>query len=119
MMKRTMERFFLILGFCLLFLAACGEKPYDLGRPLTAQELRGQRLYVQTCRNCHWPDTSRPLSGPGMAGVFRKQFLPSGRPANDETVRQTILSGRMNMPSYKAVFTDSQLADVLAYLHTL
>lgn len=118
-MKRTIELLFLISGCFLLFLAACTEKPYDLGRPLTAQELHGQRLYTQTCRNCHWPDSDRPLSGPGLAGVFRKQFLPSGRPANDDIVRQTILSGRMNMPSYRAVFTDSQMTDLLAYLHTL
>ena len=119
MMKRAIELSLLIVGCCFLFLAACTEKPYSIDRPLTPQELHGQRLFVQTCRNCHWPDSDRPLSGPGLAAVFRKQFLPSGRPANDDIVRQTIISGRMNMPSYRDVFTDGQLADVLAYLHTL
>src|SRR5437899_3601991 len=106
-------------GLALLLLSACEEKPFDLGRPLTDSEQRGQRLYTQTCRNCHFADSSKPLSGPTLAGVFRKPFLPSGRPANNDILKQTIYAGRNNMPGYKGVFTDGQMNDLLAYLHTL
>ena len=106
-------------GLALLFLSACEEKPYGIGRPLTDSEQRGQRLYTQTCRNCHFADSSKPLSGPSLAGVLRKPYLPSGRPANDDIIKQTILAGRNNMPGYKGVFTDGQMNELLAYLHTL
>jgi|GEM_PF-1609928 len=111
--------FFTFAALVLLLLSACEEKPFDLGRPLTDSEQRGQRLYTQTCRNCHFADSTRPLSGPSLAGVFRKPFLPSGRPANNDIMKQTIYAGRNNMPNYKGVFTDGQMNDLLAYLHTL
>jgi len=113
---------FWVLGLCgltLILFSACEEKPFALGRPLTEPEQRGQRLYTQTCRNCHFADSPKPLSGPSLAGVFRKPFLPSGRPANNDIMKQTIYAGRNNMPGFKSVFTDGQMSDLLAYLHTL
>ena len=51
--------------------------------------------------------------------VFRKQELPSGLPATDEHVRDTIRMGRRNMPSFNDVLDEKQIDDLLAYLHTL
>ena len=86
---------------------------------MSASELRGQRLFNSTCSTCHHADSNQPLSGPGLKGILKKQYLPSGAPANDERVHDTILNGRRSMPAYGQVFDDSQIRDVIAYLHTL
>jgi mono/diheme cytochrome c family protein len=51
--------------------------------------------------------------------MFSKQALPSGMPATDEHVRNTIVSGRRNMPPFNGVLDDKQIDDLLAFLHTL
>jgi hypothetical protein len=51
--------------------------------------------------------------------MFRKQALPSGMPATDGHVRDTIVSGRRNMPPFNVVLDEKQLDDLMAFLHTL
>jgi mono/diheme cytochrome c family protein len=51
--------------------------------------------------------------------VYRKKYLPSGAPANDERVTPVILRGRNMMPAYGNNLNDQQVQDLLAYLHTL
>jgi mono/diheme cytochrome c family protein len=51
--------------------------------------------------------------------VFRKKELPSGMPATDRHVRDTVKLGRRNMPAFNALLDDQQIDDLLAYLHTL
>ena len=52
-------------------------------------------------------------------GMFRKQALPSGMPATDQHVKETILSGRRNMPAFHDILDEKQIQDLLAFLHTL
>jgi mono/diheme cytochrome c family protein len=40
-------------------------------------------------------------------------------PANDERVSDMILTGRNMMPGFGQVMSQSQIQDLLAYLHTL
>ena len=90
-------------------------KPLD---QLTEQEARGHSVYQAHCAVCHYDRTSDAQHGPPLRGVFKKPYLPSGAPANDERVSATVLHGRNLMPAQPQ--TDSQeLADLLAYLHTL
>jgi mono/diheme cytochrome c family protein len=90
-------------------------KPLD---QLTSQEVDGHRVYQAHCAACHYDRVSEPLHGPALRGVFKKPYLPSGAPANDDRVTATILHGRNLMPAQPN--TDPQeLADLLAYLHTL
>jgi mono/diheme cytochrome c family protein len=52
--------------------------------------------------------------------MFKHQYLPvSGLPANDERVSDIISHGRKDMPGYSQVLTPQQMADLLAYLHSL
>ena len=90
-------------------------KPLD---QLTAQEARGHAVYQAHCAACHYDRTAQALHGPPLLGVFKKPYLPSGAPANDERVSATVLHGRNLMPAQPQ--TDPQeLNDLLAYLHTL
>jgi mono/diheme cytochrome c family protein len=59
------------------------------------------------------------MNGPGLKGVMKKQYLPSGAPANDERLRTLIINGRGNMPALGQMFTDEQINDIIAYVHRL
>jgi mono/diheme cytochrome c family protein len=101
-------------------LAGCHHLPPS--KPLselTPTETRGYTVFQQQCAQCHNPNSEQPLHGPGLQGTFKKPYLPSGAPANDDRVRATILDGRNMMPAYANVLDDQQINDLLAYLHTL
>ena len=85
---------------------------------LNAQQAHGHQVFQAHCAQCHYDRSSDPLHGPGLRGILKKQYLPSGAPANDERVTNTILHGRGLMPAQP--YLDPQdTADLLAYLHTL
>ncbi len=99
------------------------DRLVDVGRPPGARtrgsaEL-GQEIYQLRCGICHDPRerASGPL-GPGLAGLFERGRLPSGRPATPEAVVQTIRSGARGMPAFIDL-TAAQIEDLLAYLRTL
>ena len=105
----------------LICIAGCGEPPAktnaELG--LNAQQASGRQTFVRNCSGCHNAYSSWGSKGPSLKRLFRKQFLPSGLPANDRFVRETIVSGRGMMPAQGDSITVQQLDDLIAYLHTL
>jgi mono/diheme cytochrome c family protein len=100
-------------------LAGCNgtppPKPLD---QLTAQEAHGHSVYEAHCAVCHYDRVAQPLHGPALRGVFKKPYLPSGAPANDERVSSTVLHGRSLMPAQPQM-DPQDLNDLIAYLHTL
>jgi len=76
-------------------------------------------VFQASCAICHNAYKKEPLQGPPLVAIFQKKELPSGLPATDDHVRDTILTGRRNMPAFKAVLDERQLNELLAYLHTL
>jgi mono/diheme cytochrome c family protein len=86
---------------------------------LTPQERAGQQVFVSHCSSCHYAETEKGLNGPGLEGLFRKAYLPSGMVANDARVTAVIQRGRNMMPALGNTLSDQQLADLMAYLHTL
>lgn len=108
----------------LVFLAAltgCDAEPRktDAELGLTPQQAMGRRVYDVHCAECHYAYSSRNLRGPTMHGLFKKPFMSSGIPANDDRVTDIILLGRAKMPGFQQKITQQQLADLMAYLHTL
>ena len=108
-----------VLCVSLLGLIACTPKSSTRSRPLTPQEQSGRDLFQAYCAICHNAYKQEPLQGPSLQAMFRKQALPSGLPATDAHVRDTILTGRRNMPPFNTLLDDQQIADLLAFLHTL
>jgi mono/diheme cytochrome c family protein len=123
-----------------LFLAACnyggtnpgGHTPEEVARastqpPPTAPKptrstqamaggnVDGAQLYNQYCGACH----NEGKRGPSLAGVFSRRELPSGTPANDARVKETIKMGRAMMPAFSNVLADDQVDAIVAYLHTI
>ena len=110
------------LGLSIVLLAAsCSSKSASTAelKPPTASEEHGERLYKSSCAACHRADSKDPLNGPGMKGIFSAKFLPSGAPANDERVHEVIVRGRRNMPAMGQIYDESQIRDIIAYLHRL
>ena len=106
----------------LLCLAGCDvqRRRSDAELGLNAQQIDGRHVYDAYCDRCHAPYSSRGRQGPGMKGIFQKQYLPlSGMPANDDRVTDIVRMGRNKMPGYGQVLTQQQISDLLAYLHTL
>lgn len=120
MISRRTVLFALILCLLATF-AACDAEPRktDAELGLTPQQALGRRVYDARCAECHYAYSSRNLRGPSMHDLFKKQFMSSGIPANDERVSDIILLGRAKMPGFQQKITQQQLADLLAYLHTL
>ena len=108
-----------LLGASALFPSGCNSSSARQNRALTVREQRGRDIFQENCAICHNAYKNEPLQGPPMIGVFRKKELPSGIPATDQHVRDTILMGRRNMPPFNALLDDQQLNELLAYLHTL
>lgn len=102
----------------LLLLAGCAEKAQEKP-PLTPSQLRGQKLYNASCLVCHRTDSEEGKNGPGLKGMYGKKFLTSGLPANDERVEEVIRRGRRSMPGYDKMYSDQQIKDLIAYLHSL
>lgn len=100
--------------------ALTGCRPLPPSKPAsqwTAQEARGAVVFQQNCARCHYPTTTSSLHGPGLQALTKLQSMPSGAPPTDERMTEVILHGRAMMPG--TPLTDSQLQDLLAYLHTL
>jgi mono/diheme cytochrome c family protein len=86
---------------------------------LNAQQMRGHGIFQAHCAICHNDRTSAALHGPPMLGVFKKPYLPSGAPANDERVTDTVMHGHGLMPGLGNTMDPADMPDLLAYLHTL
>jgi mono/diheme cytochrome c family protein len=112
----------LALAGALVFATGCGKdlsKESDAQLGLNAQQSAGRRMFQTYCAACHYGYSSSGLKGPGLKHLFRKKYLPSGLPANDRFVEQTIVNGRGMMPGQGGALSGQQLADLMAYLHTL
>ena len=86
---------------------------------LNPQQASGRQVFERHCATCHEAYSSRSLRGPSLEGVFKKQFMPSGTPANDERMGEVISLGRSKMPAFGRVLDQRQMDDLLAYLHTI
>ena len=110
------------LGLAALCLATAGYKATAKPTPISQlkpNELHGRVVFAAHCGMCHYDREDQPLHGPPLRGVFKKTYLPSGAPANDERVRNTIDHGRNMMPALGGSMSSDEVDDLLAYMHTL
>jgi mono/diheme cytochrome c family protein len=104
-----------------MFLAACDVEPRksDAELGLNPEQAAGRQVYDARCAECHYAYSTHNLRGPSLHGLFKKQFMTSGIPANDERVLDIIVIGRAKMPAFQNKLTQQQVDELMAYLHTL
>jgi mono/diheme cytochrome c family protein len=81
----------------------------------TAVNTNGAELYGQFCAVCH----NGGKNGPPLEGIMGRREFPSGTPANDARLRDTIKMGRAMMPAFSNTLTDEQVSAIVQYVHTL
>ena len=114
--------FFALVALLVVLLLGCDaqRRKSDAELGLNPQQAAGRRVYEDYCDRCHAPYSTRGRQGPGLKGVFKRQYLPmSGFPANDARVGEIIRIGRNKMEGYGHVLSEQQIQDLLAYMHTL
>ena len=112
----------LAAGLAMILAAAAGCHSYPPPKPLdqlTPQEARGHAVFQAQCAQCHYDRRDAALHGPPLVSLYKKQYLASGAPANDERVSSAVLHGRGMMPALGNKVDQQDLDDLLAYLHTL
>jgi mono/diheme cytochrome c family protein len=121
--KQSLQKIAVAAGCAglLVLLAGCEPSlgPSKAVSALTPEEAQGHAVYQQTCASCHYANHTGDLHGPSLFGLYRKKYLPSGAPANDDRVTAVIERGRKMMPGFGNQLSDEQLRALLAYLHTL
>jgi mono/diheme cytochrome c family protein len=79
---------------------------------------RGKELFQEKCTECHYPDSTRTLVGPGLKGVLKNALLPrSGKPATPEAILNQLRNPYMLMPSFSYLSDDDALG-IVAFLNT-
>lgn len=91
--------------------------PTPLDR-LTPRQQRGHLVFQARCAHCHYDRQDGSLHGPSLLAVFKKPYLHSGAPANEERVTSTVLHGHGLMPAQPGI-DPRDLDDLIAYLRTL
>jgi mono/diheme cytochrome c family protein len=95
-------------------------KPKPVTRPAPSAQptnvnLDGAELYAQNCAICH----REGRNGPPLEGIMNRREFPSGTPANDARLKDTIRLGRAMMPAFSNTLTDAQIDAIVQYVHTL
>jgi mono/diheme cytochrome c family protein len=111
----------MLLALALAFAACDPPEPLrsDAELGLNPTQATGHHIFDHQCATCHAAYSSHIYKGPSLQGIFKKPYLHTGAPANDERVEDIIEVGHNKMPSYSRVLTQQQIQEVIAYLHTL
>lgn len=93
-----------------------------MGLPLMAADgdaKKGEAVFNDNCAACHSTGTDQ-LVGPGLKGLFKKEKLVTGKPANEENVRAIINDGTSGgMPPMGGGMKDDEKDNLIAYLKTI
>ncbi len=102
-----------------VFACQAERRKSDAELGLNPTQAIGRNVFDANCARCHEPYSSRGLHGPSLHNIYKKPYLPSGMPANDDRITEVILRGRAKMPSFGSTLSDPQITALLAYLKTL
>jgi mono/diheme cytochrome c family protein len=88
--------------------------------PAKGDPKKGKTTFDQQCSLCHDATTTEQKMGPGLKGLFKRPKLATnGKPINDANVLDKINNGGNTMTPFKDLLSDSEKADLMAYLKTI
>ncbi len=93
-----------------VFVSVAAVPPFAV----SPQAAAGEELFSQSCASCHEVDSRNQFVGPGLKGYYTEHY-PS---PDDAAVLELMVRGKGTMPGFSS-FTDTELADLIAYLKTL
>ncbi len=103
----------------MVLLSGCKSTPPPVPlSQLNPEQAHGHEVFQAHCAQCHYDRQAGALHGPSLLGLTKKPYLPSGAPANDERLEQTIRHGRNLMPAQPDL-DDQEVQDLVKYLKTL
>jgi streptogramin lyase/mono/diheme cytochrome c family protein len=76
---------------------------------------RGENIYWHKCWACH---NKYQQAAPTLEGLFNQAALITGVPVTEENVAAHIKKGGPGMPSFGTTLFNSDVADVVSYLHS-
>jgi mono/diheme cytochrome c family protein len=108
-----------LVALATIWICGCSRSSSNAGDQKAETIARGKEVYDVYCAQCHdAADLHLIKDQPKLDGLFAKPTLPSGAPATDAEVRETILHGRGIMPPFEQVVKGTDLDALLLYLHT-
>jgi mono/diheme cytochrome c family protein len=86
---------------------------YEFRKAAQSGPDRGQEIFYYKCWFCHNEFTK---DIPKLTGLYLHATLMSGKPVNDDTVKEKIRNGGPGMAAYKYALSESDLNDLVGYL---
>jgi mono/diheme cytochrome c family protein len=99
-----------LAGFCML--PVCGFSQ-SASEPPTVSS--GERIVRASCETCHSLKRGQVKIGPSLFGVLNTT-KPKMTP---EQVHDILVKGRNQMPSYRDIFTSSEIDSIVLYLREI
>src|SRR5258708_5735634 len=74
---------------------------------------RGENIYFFKCWMCH---NKYAKTGPYLKSLYQRESMMSGDPVTDQNVIAKIKEGGPGMPAFQTTLSDSDIADLAAYI---
>ena len=87
---------------------------YEFKRAAESGAERGREIFYFKCWMCHNPYAKQ--GGPRLEGLFQRETLVTGKPVNEENVKDQIRNGSPNMAAYKFTLSDADVNDLVAFV---
>ena len=94
----------------LFFAFGCASEKANSIAEMEGDAVAGATLYATHCQACHGED--------GASGSVQKDIVED-LSYGDAHVIQAILYGEDSMPAFENTLSEQEIADIVAYLHTL
>lgn len=98
---------------------APAKKPTANAQQAAGDVKKGKQVYEDFCGVCHFSTNRAKKIGPGLRGIYRRGKFADGKKADDPTMREWVIKGGVDMPSFEDTLTKEQIEDLLAYLKTI
>ena len=103
---------------------AAPQTPAKEKEAASGDPAKGKQVFEANCQLCHNADSDEASVGPGLKGLIHwpPHKLSDGTEHKEHTVtviRKQIVEGGGAMAPVGAAFSETELADLIAYLQTL